>query len=375
LEDRLEVFLYVPPRAFELGLAEGERMGAGFRLDSTVMLERELLPLIEAVSAEEARVGFLDHGGQPLGALKVGEGSHAWSLPDPFNAWRVAVSPGKADPEGRYVRNQMVFHAFLVAWAIVAVLGAGFLMMRSWRRATELAALRSEFVSMVTHDLKTPLTSIRMFTETLRMGRLKDPERVGEYYGFIANEVERLDQLIDNILEFARIEAGRKAYAREFLDLHALVGGVLEGFRPSAEASGFTVETSLEPVPAVLGDEEAIQRALWNLLSNAQKFSGEEKWVGVRLAAEGKTAVIEVSDRGVGIAAGDLGRVFEKFYRSTSEGGGTRSGTGLGLALVRHAARGHNGDVTVASEPGKGAKFRILLPFPEDKGRAGESPS
>jgi two-component system phosphate regulon sensor histidine kinase PhoR len=375
LEDRLEVFLYIPPAAFEEGLAAGDRRGAGFRVDPSSMLRGELLPLVAGVSADEARVGFLDQHGISLGPAELGEGPRAWPLPEPFHAWRVAVTPGEADPEGRYVRNQMVFHAFLVAWAILAVFGAGFLMMRSWRRATELANLRSEFVSMVTHDLKTPLTSIRMFTETLRMGRLKDPVRVGEYYGFIANEVERLERLIDNILEFARIEAGRKAYARGVLDLNALVGDVLHGFRPSAEANGFSVEAALEPMESILGDEEALQRALWNLLSNALKFSGEEKWVGVRLRTEGGTAVIEVADRGVGIPPGDLPRVFEKFYRSSTEGGGSRSGTGLGLALVRHTARGHNGDVFVSSDPGKGTTFRLCLPFPESEETGGAPPA
>jgi signal transduction histidine kinase len=368
LEDRLEVFLYFPPSTFELGLAPGETVGAGFRLDVQAVLEGGLAPLLGGLSNEEARVGLLDQGNRPLVPVELGPSPMIWPLPEPFASWRVAVSPGESDPEGHYVRTQMVFHAVLVAWAIAAVLGAGFLMMRSWRRATELAALRSEFVSMVTHDLKTPLTAIRMFNETLRMGRLKDPVRVEEYYGFIGNEVERLERLIDNILEFARIEAGRMEYSLVPLDLTALVKDVLVGFGPSAEAKGFTVSSSLAALPPVRGDEEALVRALWNLLSNAVKFSGEEKWVGVKTWCEGSSAVLEVSDRGIGITPGDKGRVFEKFHRGSNEGDGSRSGTGLGLALVRHTVQGHNGDVRVESEPGKGSRFRVVLPLAVSEG-------
>jgi hypothetical protein len=208
LKDRLEVFLFFPPAVFELGLPKGQRMGAGFRLNVEVLVREGFGPIVEALSSQEATVGLLGPGGNPVMGSVTGMDPMTWPLPEPFNAWRVTVAPGRADPESRVARSRMVFHTFLMACAVLAVVGAGGLMVRSYRRATQLAALRSEFVSTVTHDLKTPLTSIRMFTETLRMGRLKDEERVGEYYGFIADSVDRLEQLIDNILEFARIEAG-----------------------------------------------------------------------------------------------------------------------------------------------------------------------
>jgi len=362
LEDRLEVFLFFPPREFDWGSSAGRKIGAGFRVDVKAVEESLFLPFLNVVSSEEAEMSLVDHGGRRIRGNSPGDHALTWPLSDPFNAWQVVVWPGPADPGRQRARSRKLFHVTLVACAVLAVTGSALLLLWSYRRAAQLAALRSEFVSAVTHDLKTPLTSIRMFVETLGMGRLKDPSRATRYYELIGSEVERLERLIDNILEFARIEAGRRAYEFLPVDLESLAADLVQAFRPTAEVRGFAIETELEPVPEIRGDADALRRALWNLLSNAVKFSTDRKWIGVRVTPSGGGASVEVADGGMGIPAPEKEKIFEKFYRGREVEEGGRSGTGLGLALVRHVVRGHNGRIEVESAPGEGSRFRLLFP-------------
>jgi signal transduction histidine kinase len=230
-------------------------------------------------------------------------------------------------------------------------------------RRIELADLKSRFVADVSHELKTPLTVIRMFSELLRLGYAKRPEDVEKSLEVIARETDHLGLLIDNVLEASRIEAGEKEYHREPSDAAAEARRVVDEFRPYAEHKGFTVRFTEEgPLPPVELDRLAFTHALRNLLSNAVKYSGDVKEIDVRAGAAGGGVEVEVADRGVGIGGADPRRLFERFYRAPRERGRPIAGAGLGLALVKHIAEGLGGSVEARSREGGGSVFFLRFP-------------
>jgi signal transduction histidine kinase len=231
----------------------------------------------------------------------------------------------------------------------------------------ELARLKSDFVSNVSHELRTPLALIRLYAETLELGRIKTPEKAGEYYRIVREESERLSALINNILDFSRIEAGRKEYDFCKTDIAELVGNTLDSYRYQIEQQGFAFEQSIDAdIPPVHVDREAIARSLVNLINNALKYSADEKFLGVKLYRADGVLKLEVVDRGIGIARSEQSKIFEKFYRAGDPLVHNTKGSGLGLSLVSHIAHAHGGRVEVESAPGKGSKFTLFLPLETD---------
>jgi signal transduction histidine kinase len=224
--------------------------------------------------------------------------------------------------------------------------------------------LKSDFVSNVSHELRTPLALIRLYAETLELGRITTPQKKNEYYGIIRKESERLSSLINNILDFSRIEAGGKEYDFRETDIAELVRNTLDSYRYQIEQQGFALEEKIDSgIPAVKVDREAIARALVNLVNNALKYSDSEKFLAVRLYRDQSVLKLEVSDRGIGIERHEQSRIFEKFYRTCDPLVHTTKGSGLGLSLVRHITQAHGGDVEVESIPGSGSKFTVWLPL------------
>jgi len=222
----------------------------------------------------------------------------------------------------------------------------------------------------VSHELRTPLALIRLYAETLELGRLSAKEKYQEYYRIIREESERLTSLINNILDFSRIEAGRKEYEFKETDLPELVRSTLDSYRFQIEQHGFAFEENISPnIPPVNVDREAIARSLLNLVNNALKYSKERKFIGVSLYRANGSVKLEVSDHGIGIPPAEQDKIFEKFYRCGDPLVHNIKGSGLGLSLVRHIARAHGGDVKVESTPEKGSKFTIELPL----GRAAQN--
>jgi signal transduction histidine kinase len=227
-----------------------------------------------------------------------------------------------------------------------------------------LAKLKSDFVANVSHELRTPLSLIRLYAETLEMGRLTTPDKPQEYYRIIRKESERLTGLINNILDFSRIEAGRKEYDFRDTDLAELVRNTLDAYRFQIEQHGFTLETSVaDDLPPMRVDREAIARSLLNLINNAVKYSAKEKFLSVKLYRENGHASLEVCDHGIGIPRNEQARIFEKFYRVGDPLVHNTKGSGLGLSLVRHIVEAHGGAIAVESVPGEGSKFTIELPI------------
>jgi signal transduction histidine kinase len=227
-----------------------------------------------------------------------------------------------------------------------------------------LARLKSDFVSNVSHELRTPLALIRLYAETLELGRITTPEKKQEYYRIVRKESERLTALINNILDFSRIEAGRKEYEFRETDIAELVRNTLDSYRYQIEQQGFAFEESIDSsLPKVYVDREAIARALVNLVNNALKYSADEKFLGVKLYRENSALKLEVIDRGIGITRREQSKIFEKFYRTGDPLVHNTKGSGLGLSLVRHITQAHGGEIAVESTPGKGSKFTLSLPL------------
>ncbi len=227
-----------------------------------------------------------------------------------------------------------------------------------------LARLKSDFVSNVSHELRTPLALIRLYAETLELGRITTPEKKHEYYRIIRKESERLTALINNILDFSRIEAGRKEYEFRQTDIADLVRNTLDSYRYQIEQQGFTFEESIaSDLPPVRVDREAIARALVNLVNNALKYSDHEKFLGVKLYGANDAVKLEVVDHGIGITRREQSKIFEKFYRTEDPLVHNTKGSGLGLSLVRHITQAHGGEIVVESTPGKGSKFIMSLPL------------
>jgi signal transduction histidine kinase len=227
-----------------------------------------------------------------------------------------------------------------------------------------LARLKSDFVSNVSHELRTPLALIRLYAETLELGRITTREKKQQYYRIIRKESERLTALINNILDFSRIEAGRKEYEFRETNIAELVHNTLDSYRYQIEQQGFAFEESIDSdLPPVRVDREAIARALVNLVNNALKYSTDEKFLGVKLYRENGVLKLEVADRGIGIARRDQSKIFEKFYRTGDPLVHNTKGSGLGLSLVRHITQAHGGEIVVESTPGKGSKFILSLPL------------
>jgi two-component system phosphate regulon sensor histidine kinase PhoR len=233
------------------------------------------------------------------------------------------------------------------------------LILRDIAREKRLAQLRADFISNVTHELKTPLTSIFMFTESLLLGRVKPAKAKNEYLSVILKESERLKRMISNILEFSKMEKGKPDYFFTETNLAALVNSALQEMDYWLDKENFEVKIQLDDSITMKVDPEKLKQAFVNLIGNAIKYSGRTKKLDIRLFCKTEEIVIEFTDHGIGIPEKQLSRIFEKFYRADPKEG--VSGTGLGLTVVKETVAAHNGKIIVDSEVGKGSKFSIIL--------------
>jgi two-component system phosphate regulon sensor histidine kinase PhoR len=258
-----------------------------------------------------------------------------------------------------------LFGALIVALVTTTIAGSAAVVAVLYREA-RVAKLQTDFVNKVSHELRTPLTSIRMFVETLQLGRLSDPDRQREALAIIAEETARLSSLINRLLDWARMESGRRTYQLARQPVAPIVEAALQAFEPQRLLHPVEVRCELAPkLPPIVADKDAIAEALLNLLNNALKYTGPDKRIEVAAATTGPTVTLTVSDNGPGIPPRDLKRVFDKFYRAKDPLARTIEGTGLGLAMVKHIVLAHGGRIAVASELGKGATFTITLPAAE----------
>ncbi len=261
------------------------------------------------------------------------------------------------------VRRWALGKMALIGFIDVMLAGGLFLVYGNVQREMHLSRLKSDFVANVSHELKTPLALIRLFAETLELGRVPSDDKARQYYRVINKESQRLTQLINNILDFSRIEAGKKEYRFAPTDVARVIHEVVDAYRFQIEQQGFALELDVpEGLPEIEVDKEALGQALINLLNNAIKYSRDEKSIRIQVRAENQHVSIRVADRGIGVELSEQKKIFEKFYRAEDSLVHDTKGSGLGLSLVRHIMEAHGGSVDVESAPGHGSTFTLSLP-------------
>ena len=281
-----------------------------------------------------------------------------------FVSWQVALFDRSGKSIEQLTRNERVLYLVLFTGIIfIMIIGIVF-MVRAVIHESEVSRMKSEFVSNVSHELKTPLALIRMFGETLDEGIVTDEKKRREFYSIIRKESERLSHLINNVLDFSRMDTGAKEYYFEESDLVKVVKSSLEAYKFHIRENGFEIESELPDEAVMLKiDKDAISQALLNLFSNAVKYSGERKYIKVEVCRNSSLALISVADQGVGIPKEERKKIFEKFYRVQAAKGEEKGGSGLGLTLVKHIVEAHGGTIEVESVVGEGSKFTLRIPL------------
>lgn len=249
-----------------------------------------------------------------------------------------------------------------LAALVTLVVAVSYLIGRAVSRELAAAQLQSDFVSAVSHEFRTPLTSMRQFTEMLIEDDKLPPEKRRTFYSAQERATRRLSRLVESLLDFGRMEAGARPYRLEPLDANRLVQTIVDEFRQERESNGFVIDCVLPTDRAMVnGDREALTQALWNVLDNAVKYSGDSRNVRVEVE-RGKHIAIRVHDQGYGISSEEQAQILRKFARGSAAKTHDIKGTGIGLAMVRHIVDAHGGELLIDSKPGRGSTFTIRLP-------------
>jgi len=285
------------------------------------------------------------------------------SLAPDLTSWTIRVRldrPMGTVPGFGSRRALYVAAALLLAGAVFI---GGLVTIHGLAREMELIRLKTDFVATVSHELRTPLTSIRYISDLLRDGRVVEEDRRSQYYETLHQESARLGRIIENILDFSKIEAGLKEYRFVRTDAGPFTADIAARFSEVIALKGFRLKTSVaSPLPAVAMDAEALGRALFNLLDNAAKYSGESRELEIRVSSDLRNVRWEIVDHGTGIPEEDLGRIFERFFRSRRDALADVKGSGIGLTITKHIVEAHGGTISVASEIGRGSTFTVMIP-------------
>ena len=314
--------------------------------------------VLVGILGEKDSLLYIQHS-HPVSKYLVAE-----SFSQQFDDWKVALFyVGVKSIEqltGKEKRLYIILFAGIIAVMLIGII----LMVRAVIHESEISRLKSDFVSNVSHELKTPLALIRMFGETLDSGMVKDEKDRLKFYSIIRKESERLTHLINNVLDFSRMDAGVKEYNFLEADLVETVRSSLEAYKYQISESGFKIESELPGEPVILKiDRDAISQVLLNLLNNAVKYSDEEKYIMVKVWKDSDSAMFSVTDHGVGISKEEMKKIFDKFYRVSTTGTKETRGSGLGLTLAKRIVEAHGGRIDVESEVGKGSKFTVNIPL------------
>ncbi|MBE3063994.1 MAG: HAMP domain-containing histidine kinase [Spirochaetes bacterium] len=311
---------------------------------------------------------ILDETGVPLVAPPGSEGRN-WGSPfvsrevgESLPRWEVAAALTSPEAVAARARASSLVLWVLIVILFVSVAGGGTMVLSSVYAEIRLAQKKATFVTNVSHELKTPLTSISLFVEMLRQKRQTDPAKQEQYFSLMSSETERLTRLINNVLSFSSLEKGKKAYAKKIVDLGSVVRETVESQRVGLESRGFSLSLRAPEGTLVEADPEALKQVLLNLLSNAEKYSGAVKEIEVEVAREPGAVVAHVRDRGIGVAEKNRQRIFREFYRVDDSLTARVQGTGLGLTIARRIARDHGGELAHRPRDGGGSDFSLSLP-------------
>ena len=369
IDNKLKLmFWYRPPRDPDLVF------GVQLQLPRLIA---EIRPVVRATSPlySEVCVALLDDTARPVIVSHDSYQPASWKRPfvateigEALPHWEMAVYPLNPASLSQSARTLALTIGLQVAVLLLAIGVGGWLIVADLRRHLTLARQKTDFVSNVSHELKTPLTSIRLFAELLAEGRVTDAAKQRSYLQVITAEAARLTRLINNVLDFARLERGEKSYSFTRCDLTTIVSETVATYRPHLEQAGFKLELDLPPATtpvAVNADRDALAQVLVNLLSNAEKYSADRKEIRIELRATNApqpACEVRVLDRGLGVPPGTESRIFEQFYRAHDSLSSGIQGSGLGLTLARQIARAHGGEISYEPRAGGGSCFTLRLP-------------
>jgi|GEM_PF-702978 len=370
VQDKLEIIFWVRPPE-DRSLVFGCMFEAATLSDLWSGLFEHRQPLINGTNPPYV-LALLDDKAKPVAAQPANGGSREWKHPfvaseigEVLPHWEAALylaSPGAIAESASGFRRTL---SFTVAAALAIILIGAWLVVADIRRELALAQQKTDFVSNVSHELKTPLTSIRMFAELMH-DRPPPVEKQGQYLRIITVEAERLTRLINNVLDFAKLERRQKQFDKRTLDLHAVIERVWDCQEMHLRDAGFTTGWKAAPAPyPVLGDEDALSQVLVNLLSNAEKYSQEKKEVELHTWTEDGWLHVSVLDRGMGVPSGEERKIFESFYRAHDSLSSGIQGSGLGLTLAQRLAQEHGGRIEFSRREGGGSRFTLMLPLIE----------
>lgn len=339
----------------------------GVQLDSEYLVE-SVLPeaLGNAQLNEGAEVILADLAGRPLS----GEKDISTALPlateyfeDNFPPWKVELFQASAKGLETLDLRRNFFFWTILTLIVVLAFGA-FLMVRTIAHEMEILKIKSDFVSSVSHEFKTPLTSIKALMERLVDGKVRDRPKMDQYFSIITQDTDKLTRLVNNLLDFSKIEEGKKKYDFSDTDIVRIAAEQVQGFKKEQVLVGPDIRLEIAgEIPNLRADADALSRALANLLSNAVKFTPAWKTIRVGLSSDGENVILEVEDEGIGIHPDEVGKVFEKFFQGRNALAHSTRGTGLGLTLVKHIVEAHGGRILVESRLGLGSKFTLIFPI------------
>jgi signal transduction histidine kinase len=383
VQDQLEIIFWLRPAQ-----APGYTFGCLIEADDLRDLWPNVLPSEDEAAGDSSSprsrpqefvLALLDDKARPIVTQPAGIHGRDWKHPfvaseigEALPHWEAALYLQRPEQlrESALVLHRTII--FLIAAALAVIACGGWLVVADARRQLALAQQKTDFVSNVSHELKTPLTSIRMFAELMQNGRGESSAKYPQYLRIIMVEAERLTRLINNVLDFARLERKQKQFDKKPIDLHAVIERAWEGHELHLRESGFTTRWQAAPGPyPVFGDEDALAQILVNLLSNAEKYAGERKEVELHTYLDSGYACVSVLDRGVGVPAGDERKIFESFYRAHDSLSSGIQGSGLGLTLALQLAREHGGEVVYQPRTGGGSNFTLRIPLVKQESAAG----
>ncbi|MFT3838552.1 MAG: HAMP domain-containing sensor histidine kinase [Myxococcaceae bacterium] len=288
------------------------------------------------------------------------------TLPSPLQDFRLVAVPEGDDPVAADSTRNRTVYAILLGVFYLTLAGGVVYTGRTLYREVRLSRLKTDFVSLVSHELRTPLTSIRMFIDTLAMGRVKNHEDEQKILKMLSQETERLSALIESVLDWARIEGGRKQYDKKPTRAQEIVDAAVSAFKVQRLYENVPLSIAVKPdLPPIDADLHALSGAVLNLLQNAYKYTGQDRKIALEAGPDKRGVFITVADNGIGIAKADLKKIFDRFYRVDNLLTRQTEGSGLGLSIAQRIVHAHGGKITVSSEPGKGSTFTLHLPKAE----------
>ena len=340
---------------------------AGIKINNT-FLEESMLPdiLINILPEEDANLILSDPGGRIIvgDSTFYNKSTNITSYFDNnFPSWRIEV-PGELTRPLLFAGFYKSFYFWSILTMMVILVFGIVIIGRTIAHEKEILQLKSDFVSSVSHEFKTPITSIKALTERLLEGTVKDQKRMREYYSVISRDAENLSRLVGNFLDFSKTEEGKKEYDFKETDFKGWLKQTVMDFSGKTQRERIMFQSGIiEPLAPVKFDRNSMKLAIDNLLDNAVKFSSENSEINVILEKQEKNLLLRIEDSGIGIPLDEQAKIFEKFYRGKNSSAYSATGTGLGLTIVKQVVEAHGGEIRVESEPGKGSRIMVTIPL------------